>query len=90
MEEIPEESDPVQSGKDSIEVEIVSDEEFKILDEALQNAMMQIAQEGKQNHFNFLRIAPKSRIVNGLFLFYTCSGFVLSNGPVSLLRPRYF
>lgn len=38
----------------SIEVEIVSDEEFQILDEALQNAMMQIAQEGKQNHLNFI------------------------------------
>lgn len=59
MEEIPEESDPVQSGNNSIEVEIVSDEEFQILDEALQNAMMQIAQEGKQNHFNFLKNSAK-------------------------------
>ena len=54
MEEIPEESDPVQSGNNSIEVEIVSDEEFQLLDEALLNAMMQIAQEDKQNHFNFI------------------------------------
>ncbi|PFX25629.1 exonuclease V-like [Stylophora pistillata] len=45
MDEKAEDIDPVRAGKDSIEVEIVSDEEFQMLDEAIQNAMMRIAQQ---------------------------------------------
>ena len=65
MDENAEDIDPVRAGKDSIEVEIVSDEEFQMLDEAIQNAMMRIAQqEGRQSLFNFPRLAPKSRTIN--------------------------
>ena len=37
----------VRCSQNPIEVEIVSDEEFKMLDEAIQNAMTEAAEESK-------------------------------------------
>ena len=41
MAEFSEPAEPIRSSQDSIEVEFVSDEEFKMLDEAIQNAIME-------------------------------------------------
>lgn len=45
MAEFLADTDPICGSQDSVEVEIVSDDEFKMLDEAIQNAMME---EGRQ------------------------------------------
>lgn len=42
-----EEAEIVRCSRNAVEVEIVSDEEFKMLDEAIQIAMTQAAEEGK-------------------------------------------
>ena len=59
MAEFVEDIDLIRGSQDSIEVEIVSDDEFKMLDEAIQNAM----EEG------WFDISPHHLIITQLYFF---------------------
>ena len=91
MDEIVEDTDPIRSSQDSIEVEIVSDEEFQMLDEAIQNAMM--AHEGKTSlamPFNPLQITLSVDFIDIISLISLVCALHLSIAAFSFLGLIYF